>query len=361
MRNYKKGYLRPTIDLTGTPERKRYSSLRIEQTTMKKQLILTLLGVLALFSCKNEVKNDGDNAFAKADSTATTIPNSDYKHSLAQWSLHKPFQDGTMDPVEFPQIAKDLGFEGVEYVTQLYPSVQEVGPHYRDSVMKVASLLFEKSKQAQINNVLIMVDHAGELADPDPKKLEQAIDNHKIWMDAANLMGAHSVRANLFGELDPEKWHKLSVASLKELGAYGKKVGVNVIIENHGGWSSHGAKLAAVMEEVGMENVGTLPDFGNFCVKREGGERWSAPCVDEYDMYKGTMEIMPYAKGVSAKSYNFDGNGNETKIDFQKMMQIVADSGFTGYIGTEYEGPLEDPKEGIALTKALVQKSIDNL
>jgi hypothetical protein len=110
-----------------------------------------------------------------------------------------------------------------------------------------------------------------------------------------------------------------------------------------------------------METVGVLPDFGNFCVKREGGERWSAPCILEYDTYKGIEEMMPYAKGVSAKSYNFDENGNETKLDYQRLMQIVADSGFEGYVGTEYEGPLEDPKEGIALTKALVQQSIDNL
>ncbi|RMB63322.1 sugar phosphate isomerase/epimerase [Dokdonia sinensis] len=328
---------------------------------MKKQLILTVLGVLTLFSCKNEVKNDDDNAFAKADSTATTVPNDDYKHSLAQWSLHKPFQDGTMDPMEFPQIAKDLGFTGVEYVTQLYPSVKEVGADYKERVMELATALNNKAQVAGMDNVLIMVDHAGELADPDPAKLKQAIENHKIWIDAAKVMGAHSVRANLFGELDPVKWHDLSVASLKELGDYGKSIGVNIIIENHGGWSSDAAKLVAVMKEVAMENVGVLPDFGNFCVKREGGERWGAPCVEEYDTYKGIKEMMPYAKGVSAKSYNFDSYGNETKLDYQRIMQIVADSGFKGYVGTEYEGPLEDPKKGIALTKALVQKSIENL
>ena len=328
---------------------------------MKKYLLGTFLCAFAFFSCKTDQKKEDDNAFAKAkiENSQKTAPA--FKHSLAQWSLHKPFQDGTMDPMEFPQIAKDLGFEGLEYVTQLYPSVAEVGTDYKERVMKLANDLNAKATAAGMDNVLIMVDHAGELADPDPKKLEEAIANHKIWMDAAKLMDAHSVRANLFGELDPVKWHALSVASLKELGAYGKTIGVNVIIENHGGWSSDAEKLVAVMKEVNMETVGVLPDFGNFCVKREGGERWGAPCVLEYDTYKGIEEMMPYAKGVSAKSYNFDENGNETKLDYQRIMQIVADSGFEGYVGTEYEGPLEDPKEGIALTKALVKKSIDNL
>lgn len=330
---------------------------------MKKYLLGVALCAFVVFSCKENVKNESDNASAKAETEPAVAQQNPavFKHSLAQWSLHKPFLDGSLDPLEFAQIAKDLGFVGVEYVTQLYPSVKETGANYKERVMTLANTLNDKATAAGMDNVLIMVDHAGELADPDPKKLKEAVANHKIWMDAAKLMDAHSVRANLFGELDPEKWHKLSVASLKELGAYGKEIGVNVIIENHGGWSSDAAKLVAVMKEVNMETVGVLPDFGNFCIKREGGERWGAPCVEEYDTYKGIEEMMPYAKGVSAKSYNFNENGDETKLDYQRLMQIVADSGFEGYVGTEYEGPLEDPKEGIALTKALVQKSIDTL
>lgn len=328
---------------------------------MKNYFTIALVCVFTLFSCKNDAKKEEENTSKEEPKTEVVTKNNDYKHSLAQWSLNKPFRDGSLDPMNFAHIAKELGFTGVEYVTQLYPTVLETGDTYRERVMTLAKKLLEISKQAEMENVLIMVDHAGELADPDPEKLKEAIENHKIWMDAAQLMGAHSVRANLFGELDPEKWHKLSVASLSELGAYGKEIGVNVIIENHGGWSSDGAKLAAVMKEVSMETVGTLPDFGNFCVKREGGERWGAPCVEEYDTYKGTMELMPYAKGVSAKSYNFDEAGNETKLDYGRLLQIVKDAGFKGYVGTEYEGPLEDPKEGIRLTKALVEKSISNL
>lgn len=328
---------------------------------MKNYFTITLVCVLTLISCKNEVKKEEESTQKEVAMTDVVTTNNDFKFSLAQWSLHKPFLDGSMDPMDFAHIAKDLGYTGVEYVSQLYPSVRETGDNYRERVMTLASKLFEISKQAEMDNVLIMVDNAGELADPDPEKLKEAIENHKIWMDAAALMGAHSIRANLFGELDPEKWHTISVASLKELAAYGKDKGVSILIENHGGWSSDGAKLAAVMKEVNMPTSGTLPDFGNFCVKREGGERWGAPCVEEYDTYKGMEELMPYAKGVSAKSYNFDANGDETKLDYGRIMQIVKDAGFKGYVGVEYEGPLEDPKEGMALTKALVEKSIKNL
>tara|TARA_R110002051_G_scaffold124451_2_gene197668 strand:+ start:14247 stop:15236 length:990 start_codon:yes stop_codon:yes gene_type:complete len=325
--------------------------------------ILTTISICAilLISCKEEAQKEVDTASAKAETkTESSISNTAYKYSLAQWSLHKPFLNGDLDPMEFASIAKELGFTGLEYVTQLYPQLQEKG-NSKEAIMELAAALLEKSKAAGMDNVLIMVDHAGELADPDPAAQKKAIENHKNWMDAAQLMGAHSVRANLFGELDPVKWHTYSVHALTELGTYGQKIGVNVIIENHGGWSSDGEKLAAVMKEVNMSTVGTLPDFGNFCIKREGGERWGAPCVLEYDMYKGTKEMMPYAKGVSAKSYTFDEDGNDTKIDYARMMQIVADAGYKGYIGVEYEGALEDPREGIALTKALLEKSIKKI
>ncbi|MBE15239.1 MAG: sugar phosphate isomerase/epimerase family protein [Dokdonia sp.] len=331
---------------------------------MKKYILAIIVCFFVAISCKNETnKLEEDKPTNTQTTTSTPEANAQedrFKFSLAQWSLHQPFQDGSLDPMNFAQIAKDLGFSGVEYVTQLYPQLAGK-ENDRETIMQLAQSLLDQSEQAGVDNVLIMVDHAGELADPDPLKRKQAIQNHVYWLDAAKLMGAKAVRANLFGELDPVKWHQYAVNSLNELGAYGQSIGVHIIIENHGGWSSDSKKLAAVLTEVDNPNVGTLPDFGNFCVKREGGERWSTPCVLEYDMYVGTKEMMPFAKGVSAKSYAFDDNGNETKIDYPRMMQIVADAGYKGYIGVEYEGNLDDPKEGILLTKKLLEKSIQQL
>jgi len=227
--------------------------------------------------------------------------------------------------------------------------------------MKLAKELNERSKAAGMDNVLLMIDHAGDLADPDPEKRKEAIENHKIWMDAAALMGAHSIRANLFGIIDPAEWHTVSVASLKELAVYGATKGVNIIIENHGGNSSHGARLAAVMNEVNMPTCGTLPDYGNFCVARRDGDRWGSPCIEEYDKYLGIKELMPFAKGVSAKSYDFDAQGSEITIDFKKMLQIVKDADFNGYIGVEYEGNNLGEKEGIIATRDLLTKIASNL
>ena len=327
---------------------------------MKKHTAYLFICVFLFFSCKKEQEKNEDAASAKTETT-TMDTAKNYKYSLAQWSLHVPFMNGDLDPMDFAQIAKDEGYTGLEYVTQLYPQVHGDKTNYQEIVMNLAAELKKRSDAAGMENVLLMVDGDGELADPDPEKRAEAIKTHKIWMDAAAIMGAGAIRANLFGEEDPEKWHEVSVAALKELATYGAEVGVSILIENHGGLSSSGQALAAVMEAVNMPTCGTLPDFGNFCLRREGGERWGATCVEEYDIYQGIEELMPYAQGVSAKSYNFDETGAETKLDYGRLMQIVADAGYTGYIGVEYEGPLDDPKDGMRLTKALVEKSINQL
>jgi sugar phosphate isomerase/epimerase len=250
-----------------------------------------------------------------------------------------------------------MGFEGLEYVSQLYTN-ENVNFSMKDAgLQNILKELKKRSDSLGLENLLIMIDGEGDLSFSDEKATKTAIDNHKKWIDAAQFLGCHSIRINLFGEEDPEAWVSNSVKSLRALATYAAPKNVNIIVENHGGFSSDAGLLARVMKEATLTNIGTLPDFGNFCLKKEGGARWNAPCVEEYDKYKGVAELMPFAKGVSAKSYAFDSEGNETTVDYYKMMQIVKDSGFKGYIGTEFEGDVEDPTEGIAATRALILKA----
>jgi sugar phosphate isomerase/epimerase len=211
-----------------------------------------------------------------------------------------------------------------------------------------------------MKNLIIMIDREGDLSFSDEELTNKAIENHKKWIDAAQFLGCHSIRINLFGEDDEELWVKNSVRSLKKLVAYSEPKNVAILVENHGGNSSKANLLAEVMKQVNSNYCGTLPDFGNFCTKREGNARWTAPCVEEYDIYKGIEELMPYAKGVSAKSYAFNESGNETKIDYQKMFQIIKKTNFDGFVGVEYEGSTDYTK-GILKTKDLVKKCITNL
>ncbi len=277
-----------------------------------------------------------------------------FKLSLAQWSLHKAIHSGEMDPKDFAAKAKELGFEGLEYVSQLYNDELKKNPDPQKAMQQLLETLKSKSEEYTIQNLIIMVDGEGDLAVIDEKERDQAVENHKKWVDAAQFLGCHSIRVNLFGTNDPNQWLKVATDGLSKLSDYAATKNINVIVENHGYLSSNAKLLAEVMKNVNKPNCGTLPDFGNFCLEREGEKRWGAKCVKEYDKYLGVEEMMPYAKAVSAKSYDFDSEGNETKIDYKKMLEIVKESGYTGFIGVEYEGEQLGEIEGIAATRDLL-------
>ena len=273
-----------------------------------------------------------------------------FKLSLAQWSLHRYVKDEKKSPFHFASQAKEMGFEGLEYVSQLYTDeIEELGFDV------VIDSLNNISKKESMQNILIMVDDEGDLADPDENKRNQAVENHKKWVDAAAKLGCHSIRVNTFGTNDPEIWKTTVVDGLKKLSEYAATKNINILCENHGWLSSNPDALMAAIKEVNMKNCGTLPDFGNWCVKRSDiKEKWG-DCAEVYpDKYQGTKMMMPVAMAVSAKSYNFDENGNETTIDFVKMLQIVKDAGYTGFVGVEYEGDLLGEKAGIEATKNLL-------
>ena len=143
---------------------------------------------------------------------------------------------------------------------------------------------------------------------------------------------------------------------LHQLSAFAQDFNINVIVENHGGYSSDGQWLSGVIQGVGLPNCGTLPDFGNFCIKRKDPANWAAGCGEEYDRYKGTKELLPFAKGVSAKTYDFDNEGKCIETDYTKMLSIVKASGYKGYIGIEYEGSSLSEVDGIKATKNLLEK-----
>ena len=278
------------------------------------------------------------------------------KISLAQWSMNKSFFSGKKDVHDFAFYAANLGFTGIEYVNQFYFDQLKNGTTSSKNVSSLAKTLNSRAKDNGISNVLIMVDEEGNLADSSDKVIKTAIEQHKKWVELAAEIGCHSIRVNLSGENDPKRWVDKSVQGLTGLCGFAKTMGINIIVENHGGLSSNGSLLAQVMKKTNLDNCGTLPDFGNFCIAHSLAS--DSTCEEWYDMYKGIAELMPYAKSVSAKSYDFDNNGNETKIDYAKMMKIIKQNNYDGYIGVEYEGSRMTEKEGILATKSLIQRML---
>ncbi|SFZ90925.1 Sugar phosphate isomerase/epimerase [Flaviramulus basaltis] len=321
-----------------------------------KKIVFAILSLSLVFfvACK-----DGKKEKANEEESKVVVEKSPFfKLSLAQWSFHKAIRDDkTMDVYDFAKKAKELGFEGVEYVSQLYKL--EEG-NEQASLDSIVAQLKSHSEANNIQNVLIMIDHEGDLAVNDKAERDEAVRKHKMWIDAAAKLGCSSVRVNLFGgeaEKDAAQWHANSVDGLGRLAAYAATKGLNVIVENHGGRSSEADKVVAVLKEINYNNCGALPDFGNFCYARDTGDRWGGECTGQYDIYKGVAELMPYAKGVSAKAFDFDENGNETTIDYERMLKIIKDSGFKGFIGVEYEGNNLGEEEGVIATRDLLLKS----
>jgi sugar phosphate isomerase/epimerase len=265
---------------------------------------------------------------------------SPYKISLAEWSLHKTLFANEMTNLQFPVVAREMGIMGVEYVNQFFKDKAK-DEKYLAELKKIC-------KNEGVESVLIMCDGEGTVGHPEKEERIKTVENHKKWIDAAAFLGCHSIRVNAGSKGTFEEQQKLAADGLHMLCEYGDTKKINVIVENHGGLSSNGDWLAGVMKMVNHKRVGTLPDFGNFIIDRQTGE--------EFDRYKGMELLMPYAKGVSAKSNEFDAEGNETKSDFYRIMKIVEDSGFKGWVGIEYEGSVLPEKEGIIATKKLLEK-----
>lgn len=285
----------------------------------------------------------------------TTSSNSFFEISLAEWSFHKMLFANKMANLDFPVISKNTyGISVVEYVNLFFKDKAEDTKYLNE--------LLRRCNDNGVKNHLIMVDEEGPLADVDDKKRIQAVENHYKWVDAAKTLGCKTIRVNAFSDGgSAQDVQSAAVDGVSRIAEYAEKVNINVVLENHGGYTSDGEWMVVLMKRINKPNVGTLPDFGNFCVKREGGHVWQGKCVQEYDRYKGVKEMMPYAKAVSAKAQNFDAQGNCVETDYFKMFTIIKDSGFRGYAGIEFSNEAMSEDEGVRKTKALLEKILASM
>ena len=267
-----------------------------------------------------------------------------FEISIAEWSLHKSLFGKKISNLDFPVVAKkEFKISAVEYVNQFFKD-KATNKNYLNELKKICD-------NEGVKSLLIMCDGEGKLGDPDKNKRISSVNNHKRWIEAAKHLGCHSIRVNASSSGSYDDQQKLAADGLRMLSEFASTHGLNVIVENHGGLSSNGQWLSGVMKSVNMKNCGTLPDFGNF---RIGGGK-------TYDRYKGVKELMPFAKAVSAKSHDFDDNGNEIHTDYHKMMKIVIDAKYRGYVGVEYEGSKLSEYDGIKATKKLLESVREKL
>jgi L-ribulose-5-phosphate 3-epimerase len=320
--------------------------MKISKHTYKKLAILPLLFSLLLIM---------DQCKPRPASTEAPAPDSTgLKISLAEWSIHRALDSGRLKAENFAAIAKnDFGIHAVEYVNSFYKQ-HATDENFWKKMRATADSLGVKS-------LLIMVDEEGDLGNPDAVARKKAVENHYKWVDAAKILGCHSIRINAFGEGSKEQVQAAMVDALKELCTYAQKANLNVLIENHGLYSSDGQWVAEIMQKVNMPNCGTLPDCGNWCTAEKWGSTEDNKCKEVYDRYKGISEMLPFAHGLSAKSYDFNQQGDETIIDYSRILKAAKDSNFSGYVGVEYEGHRLSESDGIVATKKLLETTWANL
>ena len=303
------------------------------RTFIKKSALgATALSFPGLYACGANTKN--------------TMP----KISLAQWSLNRAFFAKKLDPINFASIAKNsYGISAVEYVNQFYTDNATDEKFWREMAKRAAD--------SEVKSLIMMVDEKEKLGDSNEDTRKAAIESHYKWVDAAKILGCHSIRVNAFGDGSLDELEVSLVDGLGKLTEYAAKEEVNVILENHGLHTSNADFMTGIIKAVNNPYLGTLPDFGNWCLSAEwGSTQKTKNCNSVYPPEEGIAKFLPFAKGVSAKSYSFDTDGFDTAIDYPKLLQLVKDSDFNGHIGIEFEGENMGEPEGIKATKALIKK-----
>ena len=313
--------------------------------TIFHKLTFAMVLMLMVSSACNQTKqrNDSTESFNNIKSP---------KFTLGQWTYNKALFNNEMTTFDFIRLAAEADFEGVEYVNQFFLD-QVQNAEFLDSLISTA-------KKNNIKSTLLIIDAAGNLGASDSTMRANAIETHKKWIDAAQIINCPTVRINAYGDGSPELIKSRCISSITSLARHAQKLDIEILIENHGGISNNGAWLASLIKDIGLSNVHALADIDNWCIERENGKLWGAPCIHRYDPYQGMRELMPYAKAISIKSFEFDEDGNEKNIDFVRFFEIIKSHDFDGYLGIEYEGEERSVEEGIQKTIQLATQAWNN-
>ena len=303
----------------------------------------------------------GEDFFLKS-----LFPDSDIKIALQCVSLANKIFSGKMSILDFPRLVReDFNIEAAEYWN--LPLIEKRNdPNFIKEIIN-------KTSDYGLQNTIMLVDlydlqtkKTKSICDSDKKIRAQAIEEYKEWIDVAKKIGCDSIRVGLWSKgINAEEVNKISKEGLNKLLEYSSSINISIVIENHGGFSADGSWLVNLIKSINNPHLGTLPDFGtsNFCVERSQLSQnvfdYSGKCVNQYDKYKGVEEMLPFAKGISAKSINFDKNGEEVNTDFGRMISLIKSYNFKGFMSIEYEGAFSgylDNHDGILATKKLIEK-----
>lgn len=292
------------------------------------------------------------------------------KIALGEYSLNHTLRAGKYNPLHLAQMTRKVfGLDAIDYVSTFWDE------RAKDPAF-VRGLKSRAAKYGVVNHVILVDLRNAELGDLDESRRKQAVEAHRRWIDIARFLGCSSIRVNLnhiraedYGRPGhKEAVFKASVDGYRRLLAYGAQKNIGITVQNHTGYSCDPDWLVAVMKAVNSKYAGIQADPDHFEVhinvkKKDGG--YEARKVASFDKYKGLAKLMPYAKALNAKTHAFDRAGNETTLDYDRILRIVLKSGYRGYIGIEWEpdgpGLAMSDVQGIQTTRDMLIKKMAGL
>lgn len=241
------------------------------------------------------------------------------KTSLNAFSFAKDLNSGRMTLFQLIDYCADNGFDAVDLTGYYFPGYPAVpGDEFIYNLKKYA---FKKGIDISGTGV------RNDFANPDPAKRAADVKHVKEWIEVASKLGAPVIR--VFAGPIPagyeNRWDdiaKYMSESLRECAEYGEQHGVLVGVQNHGDFLKTADETIEIVKMVNSDWFGVIVDTGYFITD---------------DPYVDIEKIMPYAVNFQVKESPF-GVLSRIRIDMSRLLRIVNNSGYRGYLPIETLG-----------------------
>src|SRR5215216_1578203 len=248
------------------------------------------------------------------------------KISLQAYSFYKLLNDHAkgrgegMSLYDLLDFSAENNFDAVDLTGYYFPGYPQVPS---------GEFIYDIKRKAYESGIEICCTGVrNDFANPDPAKRAADVKHVKEWIDVAAKLGAPMLR--IFSGVIPDgyenKWDSIAsymAASIKECVAYAKSKGVLIGIQNHGDFLKTADQTIKLVKLVDSDWFGVIVDTGYFLTA---------------DPYADMEKLMPYALNFLAKESPF-GNNSPVKIDLKRVMKMIRNSNYRGYVSIETLSP----------------------
>jgi sugar phosphate isomerase/epimerase len=260
--------------------------------------------------------------------------------SLAAYSMRKYLADSkqgkkSMDLFDFVDYCFKLGLPGAELTSYYFPD--NVDDDYILKLKRHCHLRGVTVSGGAIRN---------DFCQSDMAKIEQDIQHTNLWTDRYALLGAPAIRIFAGTQPKDQSWEATidrCVSACQRVCQHAEKRGVWMALENHGGVTAKAEGLLEIVRKVNSPMFGVNFDCGNFRATS--------------DPYAELEAIAPYAVNAQLK-VDIAPNGKREDTDLERVLKILRDAGYSGWVALEYEAS-EEPKEAIPRWIDKLKKLVD--